>query len=98
MAYFYQWLYWRSADPIADALRGRRAGPQAMDMAAALGQLRGRLKDAVGERALADAGEAWFEAVVDQRNDLMPDSPCRKRKNEKCPPIKRRTGNQGEQA
>ena len=63
-----------------------------------MGQLRGRLKHAVGERELADAGDAWFEAVVDQRNDLLPDFPRRKRKNDKCPPNKRRTGKQGEQA
>ena len=52
MAYFYQWLYWRSTDPIRDANHGRHKEAPATDMLQELGALRRRLLQAVGWRKM----------------------------------------------
>ena len=58
MAWFYQWMYWRSWDPISDALRGRHETEPCNDMLAALGSLRKRFVVLVGWEALSAAGGA----------------------------------------
>ena len=85
MAFFFQWLYWRSSDPIADATRGRHTGPEEQDMMKAFGELRGRLKSTVGEKALSDAGEGWFEAVVNLGDEVLPKFNGKRRRTGKGP-------------
>ena len=60
MSYFFLWTYWRSADPTLDAIRGRHWEKPDSDLLGPFGALRRKLKAAVGEQALADAGDDWF--------------------------------------
>lgn len=72
MAYFYQWLYWQSSDPIADALRGRRCGLPCTDMLTALGALRMRLLQIVGLPAMEAAGKGWYDTYKHAFLDSLP--------------------------
>ena len=72
MAYFDQWRYWQSLDPIADALRGRRSGPPCADMMTALGALRRRLVQIVGLAQLEEAGASWYDKYVHEFLDTLP--------------------------
>ena len=53
MSYFFQWVYWRSSDPQADAIRGRRTDATPVDMLKALGAMRKKLKLALGEDVIS---------------------------------------------
>ena len=67
-AYFYQWVYWKSADPIADAALGRRVTADPVDMLAALGALRKRLVDIVGLSNLEEHSQDWWMILVKSTN------------------------------
>ena len=62
MCYFFQWVYWRTADPENDALRGHhdKSQPPIFDLLKELGKLRQRTRAKLGEEALAD--EDWLAA------------------------------------
>ena len=49
MVYAHQWMYWRSSDPEADAVRGRHTDVPTVDMLAAFGGLCRRVRLLVGE-------------------------------------------------
>ena len=76
-AYFFQWLYWKSADPEGDAMRGRHEGLPTFDMLSALGALRRRLRDQFGDERLTELGSAWFEALSPDALENLP--PCPRR-------------------
>lgn len=73
MAYFFQWLYWRSADPETDALAGRRAVAPSLDLLTALGGLRQRLRETVGDELLVQHGDGWFDALESFRFQNLPE-------------------------
>ena len=72
MAYFFQWLWWQSDDPIADALNGKHVIAPAKDMVKALGSLRRRLRQIHGDDHLEGAGEEWFEMCVHEGFEDIP--------------------------
>ena len=83
MAFFYQWLYWRSSDPLAYAIRGRHTGPPASDMVQNMGGLRKRLREIVGPAVLE--GADWFEEAVHMGWDKLPRFDVKKRCRSKKP-------------
>ena len=58
MSYVFQWLCWRSADPEANALKGRRAEAPSMDFLSGLGGLFRRLREALGDELFMQHGNA----------------------------------------
>ena len=72
MSYFFQWVYWRSSDPQADAIRGRRTDATPVDMLKALGAMRKKLKLALGEDVISAAGDGWFLALQHRVFEDMP--------------------------
>ena len=69
---FFQWLWWRSADPIGDALPGRRQDKGCPDMLKALGTLRRDLRYIVGDEALKRYGAKWYEAWAHTHMKTLP--------------------------
>ena len=78
MAYMYQWLYWQSSDPIADAQAGRHASPRPKDMLLELGQLRKRLRDVVGWQKL-NSFALWHDHIDEEGLSLLPKVRLRQR-------------------
>ena len=74
MAYFHQWLYWRSSDPISDAQCGRHCGPGCTDMLSALRALRRRLVALIGLDQLERAGAGWYEEYKWAFLDTLPEA------------------------
>jgi hypothetical protein len=83
MGRFFQWLYWKSEDPMRDAMNGRHLGPPCSDMLSALGRLRLQVREALGDDVLAMHGTKWFEELSDHALDDLP--VARKRVREKGP-------------
>ena len=63
MSCFLQWLYWRSAAPETYALAGRRVTPPSPDLLTALGCLRRRLRETVGDDLWAKHGDDFPDAL-----------------------------------
>ena len=78
MAYFYQWLYWRSTDPIRDANHGRHKEVPATGMLQELGAPRRRLLQAVGWRKMQVCCETWQDYSHEEGLQVLPPQ-CRKR-------------------
>ena len=57
---------------MADALRGRHAGAPCSDMLKAFGKLRADLQGTLGEDALIQHGDGWFDALVHTHLDNLP--------------------------
>ena len=74
MAYFYQWLYWRSTDPIRDANHGRHKEAPATDMLQELGALRRRLLQAVGWGKMQVCCETWQDYSHEEGLQVLPHS------------------------
>ena len=72
MAFFFQWMWWRSDDPVGDAMRGRHTTLPTNDMLRALGALRQNLRTFVGEEALTEHGAGWFDALVEKALEDLP--------------------------
>ena len=84
MAFFYQWIYWRSNDPIGDAIRGRHEAPPHSDMVHAFGELRRDLRTRLGDAKLQE--EDWFDKTVQVSETELADILPRKRVRAKQSP------------
>ena len=72
MCYFYQWMYWRTRDPEADALRGHhdRASQPLYDLMFELGRLRKKVRALLCDQALADPD--WLAVAEPHTFDALP--------------------------
>ena len=66
LVYFYQWCYWRTRDPEADAIRGCHDKAQAplFDLLSEFGKLRSRLRAQLGDDLLAKPD--WLHSSADE--------------------------------
>ena len=72
MCLFFQWLYWRSDDPIGDAWRGRRTELPSADRLAALGEIRRQVREQLGDDLLRLHGLRCDEALQERAMDALP--------------------------
>ena len=73
MCYFFQWLYWRSDDPVRDAWKGRRTELAGADRLAALGQIRRQVREQLGDDLLRLHGNRWDEALQGRAMEGLPE-------------------------
>ena len=73
MALVFQWVWWRSADPMVDAMKGRRSGKPTTDMLKSFGNLRAELRKVQGDEALTKHADDWFEALVHTHLENLPE-------------------------
>ena len=73
LVYFFQWCYWRTRDPEADAIRGchDKAQPPLFDLLTELGKLRRRVRELVGDDRLATPN--WLHSLSDE--EILVDLP-----------------------
>jgi hypothetical protein len=73
LVYFFQWCYWRTRDPEADAIRGchDKAQPPLFDLLTELGKFRRRVRERLGDEFLAKPG--WLHTLSDEQ--LLEDLP-----------------------
>jgi hypothetical protein len=86
LAFFFQFLYWRSEDPEKDAINGRHVGKPCHDMLGALGRLRKRVRAQISDEVLAPLGHTWFDSLCDKALDDLPAIRQRRRRMQKGPP------------
>ena len=77
MALFFQWLWWRTEDPMGDAMRGRHLDRPSCDYMKALGSLRMQLRVILGDRALEEHSHDWFYNLIDTHFENLPEPPRR---------------------
>ena len=76
MSYFFQWLYWRSAHPVADAFKGRRSRAPSMDLFGNLGGMFREARPILGEELFDTHGKDWFSKVSVDAFDIFEGLPC----------------------